>query len=126
MTDKKNKTGGDGGGDNLPATPPVTKTDTQLYKEINEAKFKPRYQSKMVEHQKALKNPEGGFKQRKIHIPAKKITVDYSEIKEHQAYAIKKFQLYFMFELTKEQLDFLTQKPLNYFAAKKLEDYLKN
>ena len=53
----------------------------------------------MIEHEKALNNPSGGFKLRKIHVPSQKISVDYSEIKQHQAYAIKKFQLYFMFEL---------------------------
>lgn len=99
-------------------------TDDQLYVQIGKVALKPRYKSKMEEHIKALKNPNGNFKSREIKLPNSGMTVNYTEIKQYQAYCIKKYSLSFMFELNDEQRDFLAKKQLNYFAAKKLEDVM--
>lgn len=111
-------------GDNKEATPSVIPKAPRPvdYDSINSAQLRPRYRSKMEQYKRSLK--DSTFKSRKIVLPNQNLTVDYSEIDKFPAYAIKKFNLAHMFELTDEQLEFINKTPLNFFARKRVEAFM--
>lgn len=111
---------------NLPITT-MPKSNDELYNEVQALKAKPRYQSKIDEHMKALNsdNPNTALRTRKITLVSSGQVLDYSEIKRFPALSIKKFSLQYMFDLTEEQRKFIENTPLQYFARKRMEDIIK-
>ena len=101
------------------------KTDDQIYEEIQNAKPRPKYKRLFDLNDNAMK--DGGDKSQLRFLNLNVVNgrksstrkISYGEIKLSQAYAMKKYKCTHMFELTEEQLKFIRDKPLNYFANKK-------
>jgi len=97
----------------------VEKTKEQLYREIQGLKPKAKYQKSFEENEKAMKG-EDGAKKRQVTLAGNNRSIPYEEIMASVAYAIKSHDLYFMFDMTKEQREFMANTPLNWFAQKKI------
>jgi hypothetical protein len=95
------------------------KSTQELYKEVESAKYKPFFQGKLEENKKAMDGKEG-FKKQVITLANSNTSIPFEQIDSSKAFSIKKYGLYFMFDLSEEQIKFLKDKPLQWFAAKKI------
>ncbi len=94
------------------------KTNEDIYREIQALKPKAKFQEYFTQAEKALK--EGTTIKRKvITIVSSNLSIPYEDIVSNIAYAIKKYKLSFMFELTAEQQKLLEEQNLFWFAQKR-------
>lgn len=96
----------------------TTKTDEQVYKEIQALKPRAKFQEYFEEKEKALKNGTP-FKNKVITIGVSNQSVPYEDIMSNIAYSIKKYKLSSMFDLSEEQQNLIASKNLFWFAQKR-------
>lgn len=107
-------------GDNpiIMSTESKDKSKDDLYKEVNGLKPKSQFQKLFDENKKAIEGNKDA-KRRQLTL-ADGSTVPYEAIAISPAYAIKKYKLFFMFDMNEEQRTFMLDNTLQWFAMKKI------